>query len=444
MKREINLKNVKGSYDYNPREQRIRNYIQDTLRKVFEEYGYQPLETPILCYYDLLAGKYDETNDLLNEIYKLSDQGERKLGLRYDLTVPFAKYIAITKDIRLPFKRYEMGKVFRDGPVKVGRDREFMQCDVDVVGLDGNLIEAELLSVWFRGYNDMGIEVYIKYNSRNLMRGLIQNEIPDLTEDDIDRVVTVIDKLDKLKKEELTTELISVGVPSIEVADKLLGYFEKSLDELYELFKDTENEMLKKGLEELVNLRDILSDTDLNDVCVFAPSLARGQDYYTGNVFEVYAKNGEVTCSIGGGGRYDKMVTDFIDDGNLYPAVGVSFGLSSIYEILKMRDEFKNSAPVDVFIIPLDSEGSNTASIESLNIACSMRALGYRVDVEFTGKKLKKSFEYANRENIPYVIVIGEDEVKNGKFKLKNMETGEETEIDRSDISTIDDVIKNK
>lgn len=441
MKREINLKNVKGSYDYNPREQRIRNYIQDTLRKVFEEYGYQPLETPILCYYDLLAGKYDETNDLLNEIYKLSDQGERKLGLRYDLTVPFAKYIAITKDIRLPFKRYEMGKVFRDGPVKVGRDREFMQCDVDVVGLDGNLIEAELLSVWFRGYNDMGIEVYIKYNSRNLMRGLIQNEIPDLTEDDIDRVVTVIDKLDKLKKEELLTELISVGVPSIEVADKLLSYFEKSLDELNDLFKDTENEMLKKGLEELINLRDILRETDLEEACIFSPSLARGQDYYTGNVFEVYAKNGEVTCSIGGGGRYDKMVTDFIDDGNAYPAVGVSFGLSSIYEILKMRDEFKNSAPVDIFIIPLDSECSNAASIESLNIACSLRALGYRVDVEFTGKKLKKSFEYANRENIPYVIVIGEDEVKNGKFKLKNMETGAETEIDIKDLSAIEDVI---
>ncbi len=171
MKRKISLMNVKGSYDYSPNEQRIRNYIQDTLKKIFEEYGYKPLETPILCYYDLLAGKYDETNDLLNEIYKLTDQGDRKLGLRYDLTVPFAKYIALEKDIRLPFKRYEMGKVFRDGPVKTGRDREFMQCDVDVVGLSGCLIEAELISVWLKGYSALGIEVYIKYNSRNLMRG---------------------------------------------------------------------------------------------------------------------------------------------------------------------------------------------------------------------------------------------------------------------------------
>ncbi len=442
MKREINLKNVKGSYDYNPREQRIRNYIQDTLRKVFEEYGYSPLETPILCYYDLLAGKYDETNDLLNEIYKLTDQGERKLGLRYDLTVPFAKYIAITKDIRMPFKRYEMGKVFRDGPVKTGRDREFMQCDVDVVGLEGNLIEAELLSIWYRGYNDMGIEIYIKYNSRNLMRGLIQNEMPDLTEDDIDRVVTVIDKLDKLEKGELLTELVSVGVPSTETAEKLLSYFEMSLDELNQKFASTSNEMLKKGLDELISLRDILKETDLEDVAVFSPSLARGQDYYTGNVFEVYAKNGELTSSIGGGGRYDKMITDFIDDGNVYPAVGVSFGLSSIYEILKKRDEFKSKSPLDLYIIPLNGENSNKATIESLNVACAIRALGYKVDIEFTDKKLKKCFEYANKENIPYVIVIGEDEIAKGVYKVKNMATGEEKEIRKAALDDIEDIIQ--
>ena len=171
MKRKIELKNVKGTYDYLPNEQRIRNFINDTLKDIFEKYGYQPLETPILCYYDLLAGKYDETNDLLNEIYKLSDQGKRNLGLRYDLTVPFAKFITITKDLKMPFKRYEIGKVFRDGPVKTGRDREFIQCDVDVVGIQGQMIEGELISLFIEGYKKLGIDVVVRYNSRKSMSG---------------------------------------------------------------------------------------------------------------------------------------------------------------------------------------------------------------------------------------------------------------------------------
>ncbi len=434
MKRKISLMNVKGSYDYSPNEQRIRNYIQDTLKKIFEEYGYKPLETPILCYYDLLAGKYDETNDLLNEIYKLTDQGDRKLGLRYDLTVPFAKYIALEKDIRLPFKRYEMGKVFRDGPVKTGRDREFMQCDVDVVGLSGCLIEAELISVWLKGYSALGIEVYIKYNSRNLMRGLIK-EMNITSEDQITDIVTVIDKMDKITRDELLDELEVQGLPKSS-GEKLLDYLSKSLEELTDTFKDTENAELAQGLKELNELKTCLEEIGLKDYVVFSPSLARGQDYYTGNVFEVYAKNGELSCSLGGGGRYDKMITDFIEDGETYPAVGVSFGLSTIYEILKARDEFKNSSLIDIFIIPM---GTDTAS---LKIANSLRDMGYKVDVEMTGKKLKKSFEYANRENIPYVIVIGESEIENNELTVKNMSTGLEEKININTLEDIKNIIK--
>lgn len=429
MKKEISLKNVKGSYDYLPEEQKIRNYIKDTLKEVFEEYGYKPLETPILCYFDLLAGKYDENNDILNEIYKLSDQGGRKLGLRYDLTVPFAKCIALSKDLRLPFKRYEIGEVFRDGPVKVGRDREFMQCDVDVVGLDGQLIEAELISVWLKGYSALGIDSYVKYNSRNLMRGLISQE-GITAEEDIDRVVTVIDKIEKMSREDLILELESIDVDS-DQANKLLGYFEMSLDELSAAFSDSDNEMLKKGLDELNKLREILIKIGISEDTVFSPSLARGQDYYTGNVFEVYAKNGELTCSIGGGGRYDKMVTEFIDDGNLYPAVGVSFGLSTIYEILRRRDEFKNSSLIDIYIIPMDT------GVECLRLANYIRSLGFRVDLEMQEKKLKKSFDFANREKIPYVIVIGETELKNKSFKIKDMNSGEETSIDMDNLEEL-------
>ena len=167
--KEMELRNVKGTTDYSPKEQYIRNYISDTLKSVFEKYGFKPLQTPLLCYYDLLALKYDEENDILKEVYKVSDQGNRNLALRYDLTVPFAKYIAINQNTKLPFKRYEIGEVFRNGPVKLGRDREFIQCDVDSVGIEGQLVEAEFIALYVEAYSKLGIDVVIKYNNRKFL-----------------------------------------------------------------------------------------------------------------------------------------------------------------------------------------------------------------------------------------------------------------------------------
>ena len=419
MKRKIELKNVKGTYDYLPNEQKIRNFINDTLKNIFEKYGYQPLETPIICYYDLLAGKYDESNDLLNEIYKLSDQGSRKLGLRYDLTVPFAKCIAISKELRLPFKRYEIGKVFRDGPVKTGRDREFIQCDVDVVGIQGQMIEAELISLFIEGYNKLGIDVIVKYNSRKLMSGLIVEQ--GISKNLISNVITIIDKLDKIDEKELLKEFNNLNINS-DVATSLLNIFKLDLKTLNEKYKNTNNELIQSGLNELNELESYIDE--YKDNVNFTATLARGQEYYTGNVFEVYSKNNELSCSLGGGGRYDNMITDFINDGNIYPAVGISFGLSTIFEILRKRDEFKNKSLIDIYIIPMNTKK------ESLSLANKLRNLGYKVDIEMNNKKVKKSFEFANKENIPYVIVLGEDEIKNKCFKLKNMTTGEEINID--------------
>lgn len=429
MKRKIELKNVKGTYDYLPNEQRIRNFINETLKQIFEKYGYQPLETPIICYYDLLAGKYDESNDLLNEIYKLTDQGKRKLGLRYDLTVPFAKCITITKDLRLPFKRYEIGKVFRDGPVKTGRDREFIQCDVDVVGISGQMIEAELISLFIEGYNRLGIDVIVRYNSRNLMSGLIIDQ--GISSELVSNVITIIDKLDKINENELLKEFNNLNIDNGKAID-LLNIFKFNLDELNKKYQNTTNELIKKGLFELNELESYISD--YKDKTKFIATLARGQEYYTGNVFEVYSKNNELSCSLGGGGRYDNMITNFINDGNMYPAVGISFGLSTIYEILKNKEEFKNKSLIDIYIIPMNTKK------ESLSLANKLRTLGYKVDLEMNYRKVKKCFEFANKENIPYVIVLGEDEIKNNYFNLKNMITGEQFKIDQ--IDQIKDIIK--
>lgn len=427
------IQNVKGGYDFLPKEQKIRNYINDVLRSTFEEYGYLPIETPILCYFDILAGKYDENNDILKEIYRLKDQGNRDLGLRYDLTVPFAKFIAINKnELRLPFKRYEINKVFRDGPVKVGRDREFTQCDVDVVGIKSTMIDAELVDLYVKAFKKLNIDIIIKINSRKLMGGLIKE--CNVSDELVSPVITIVDKIDKLTKDAFLEELITLGLEKRQ-ANKLLDYFKLDFDELKDLFKDTNNIDIKEGLEELTELFDYLEILDIASYCRFTSSLARGQDYYTGNVFEVYEANGKLTGAIGGGGRYDKMITEFIDDGEIYPAVGISFGLTSIFELLKNSEEFTNNNAIDIYIIPLGTEK------ESLNIASKLRALGIKVDIEMNNRKVKKSLDFCNKEGIPYVIIIGEDEIANRIVKLKNMIKGEEIPVSLDNLADIKDMI---
>jgi len=427
------IQNVKGGYDFLPKEQRIRNYINDILKETFERFGYQPIETPILCYFDMLAGKYDENNDILNEIYKLKDQGNRELGLRYDLTVPFAKFIALNKnEIKMPFKRYEINKVFRDGPVKVGRDREFTQCDVDVVGLSGEMIDAELISLYVDAFNKLQIPINIKYNSRKLMSGLIIEA--GIKEDLISPTITIIDKIDKLTEFELSTEFTNIGLTNEEIT-KLLEYFKLDLKELTRRFKVTNNLNLKEGIQELNNLTNYLKKLKISKYTTFTPSLARGQDYYTGNVFEVYETTGKLTGAIGGGGRYDKMITEFIDDGNIYPAIGISFGLTSIFALLKDREDLNKESNIDIYIIPMNTK------VESLKLANELRSLGYKIDIEMEDKKLKKSLDYCNKEQIPYVIILGEDEITNKEFKIKNMFTREEKVIKMNNIAKIKEMI---
>lgn len=430
----MKIQNVKGGYDFLPKEQKIRNYINEVLKETFMEYGYGSIETPILCYLDMLVDKYDENNDLLKEIYKLSDQGGRELGLRYDLTVPFAKFIALNKNnISMPFKRYEIAKVFRDGPVKVGRDREFTQCDADVVGIEGQFIEAELLSLYINAFKKLGIDIIIKYNNRNLMRGLIKET--GVSEEQISKVITILDKMNKITEAELRTYLIEIAIENEQI-DKLLMLFKMDVDKIKDMLKDSTNEELTLGIKEIDTLKGYIEKIGYSEICKVDLTLARGQDYYTGNVFEVYDKSGYLTSSIGGGGRYDKMVTEYINDGEVYPAVGISFGLTSIYEILKTRDDFKNTSDIKFYIIPMGVD------MEALSLANTLRSYGYNVDVEMKGRKLKKSLDFANRENIPYVIIVGEDEVKSGKVTVKDMINQNNFEIDLKNPEKVKEIVK--
>ena len=422
---EIELRNIKGTNDYLPKEQILRNKIINKLSNVFEKYGYLPLETSILCYYDLLASKYAGGAEILKEVYTLEDQGKRKLGLRYDLTVPFSKVIAANKDISLPFKRYEIGKVFRDGPVKLGRNREFYQCDVDVCGIDGRLIEAELLTMAIKGYKELGIDVYIEWNNRKLLSGLI-NEC-NIPEEITSRVILSVDKLAKIGEDGVREELKEYDIDNTKL-DKLFSYFKLNIDELKEQFNNTDNLLLQEGLNEVIELSSYIEKLGLNE-CIFTPYLARGLEIYTGVVWEVFDKKKRITSSIGAGGRYDKIITNFINNGNSYPAIGMTFGLAPIYEILNMENDNKDSL-YDLLIIPMNT------NIESLNLANILRENGVKVIIEMK-KKLNKSLDWANRNNIPYVIILGEDEINTGKIKIKNMKESSNIEVDLNDIEKI-------
>lgn len=417
----INTQNLKGVTDYYGKEQLIRNKIINILKNTFENYGYSPLDSSVLYNYDVLAYKYQEGAEILNEMYTLTDQGNRKVGLRYDLTIPFCKIIANEKDLRLPFRRYEIGKVFRNGPVKLGRCREFYQCDIDVVGIDGTNIELEQMMLVLNIFEKLDIDIVIKWNNRKLMSSLIK--YVGIKEEQVDLVIGVIDKLEKLEKAELLKEFKNINIEE-SLVEKLLDIFTKDINYYNSL--NLEDELYVEAIKEINEINNNLIKLNIDFKTKFTPTLARGLSIYTGTVFEFYDKDLRLTCSLGGGGRYNKIITDFISDGNIYPAVGLSFGLEPIYTILK--EKYGKETLINAYIIPLDTE------LECIKLADKLRRNNVNVLVELNKRKVKKCFEYANKENFKYVIVVGSDEIENGFYTIKNMEDGTQQNVSEEEL----------
>ncbi|MCM3722830.1 histidine--tRNA ligase [Solibacillus isronensis] len=414
--KKMDYQNVRGTQDYLPSQEVIRRNIRRTLEDTFILYGCKPLETPILNYTKLMASKYAGGAEILKEMYTLTDRGERDLALRYDLTIPFAKVIAMNPQLSMPFKRYEIGKVFRDGPIKAGRFREFTQCDVDVVGIESQSAEAELMMMTIDAFNKLNIEMVIQFNNRKLLAGLLQFfEVPQTK---INSVILILDKMEKIDQITLLKELEEQNLlPStIEFikqflnANPTLAYFEQ-----YRM----ENELIKQGYEELVELLDYLQVLNVGESCVFNPFLARGLEIYTGTIYELFLKDGAIKSSIGGGGRYDNAIGGLIGSEEKISTVGISFGLDVIYTAMEQRENNANQSLVDIYIIPLNKEK------EALRIAWQLRQQGNRVEVELSGKKLRKAMEKANRENIRKVVILGENEIQRGRYELKDMKTGD-------------------
>ncbi len=411
----VDTSNLKGTEDYYGKEQLIRNYIIDIIKNSFDNYGYLPLDTAILNSYDILAYKYQDGAEILTEVYKLTDQGNRNLGLRYDLTIPFCKFIANQKELRLPLRRYEIGKVFRNGPVKPGRMREFYQCDADVVGVDGNDIEIEQMIMAITTYQKLGIEPIVKWNNRKLMSSLIGYIDSNI---DKDIVIGIIDKMEKISKEELLKEFNKANIKE-DIANQILDIFNKDIDYYNSL--NIEDDLFKEAIKEINYINDKFNYLELSNNTRFTPTLARGLSIYTGTVFEFFDKEERLKCSIGGGGRYNKIITNFINDGNIYPAVGLSFGLEPIYTIIK--DKLENKSNIDIYIVPMED------NIEGIKLATKLRKNNLNVLVELNKKKLNKCFEYADKSNIKYIIILGSEEIENKVYTIKNMQTREQLKL---------------
>ena len=415
------IRNLKGVTDFDPAVMTLRNHITDILRRNFELYGYQPLDTAMLNYHDLLTYKYGEQAEIVKEIYALSDQGARDLGLRFDLTVPFCKYIALNRSLKLPFKRYEIGKVFRNGPVKAGRLREFIQCDVDVVGDGSREIEVELLELAITCYLQLGITPQIQIGHRQILTGLLQALGVTANHD---AIIGVLDKIKKITREETLTEL-GKYLPS-EKSIKLLESVALDLPALEKLLPNN------LGIAEIKALWAQLDALNLAKYCVFTPSLARGLNVYTGVVWEVFDGQGRYTSSLGGGGRYDQIITNFVGSGVAYPAVGLSFGLEPITTLLTATQK---TNPIKLLIIPMDTAPQCHA------LANQLRALGIPTMLWTAKPKVGKALEYAAATQIICATVIGADEINSGHLRIKNMRTGEQTDFALNNISVLVDYL---
>ena len=426
----MQLNTPKGMRDIPPEEKIIRNDITNKLRNIFELYGFVPLETPLLERYDILSAKYTANAEILNETFKLQDQGKRELGLRYDLTVPFARYIGSNPAMKMPFKRYQMGKVFRDGPIKAGRAREFWQCDVDIVGTKSMIADAECINIFQRGFKELKLDVTIEINNKKLLNGILKScEVPQGL---WGIAITEIDKIKKVGMETVVKELNNQGIGN-EATTRLveiLGTQGTNFEKLESIKTLCDNEESAEGIKELQELLLLINDSNVE----LSLGLARGQAYYTGTLIEVFLKKGKITSSLGGGGRYDTLISNYLESKKEYPAVGVSFGIEPIsLALTKSIEQVANVSTV--FIVSMDTNE------ESMKVAEQLRNENINVEMDLMGRNMGKNMKYILNKKIPWLIVIGSDEVKQKKVSLKNLESGENEVIS---VTEAINAIKNK
>lgn len=430
----------KGTRDFSAAVVQKRHYIFNTLKQVFEKYGFAPIETPTIENLATLTGKYGDEGDqllfkILNRGDKLSKnlakvdssedsfvarksfENQQELALRYDLTIPFARYVAQHRnDIAFPFKRYQIQPVWRADRPQRGRYREFYQCDVDIVGSNSLINEVDLISIYDEGFTALKVPVTIKVNNRKVFQAM--SELANIG-DNFMPMTIAIDKLDKIGKDGVQTELEKAGI-NVEAIETIFKFLDcESISELSSLVE--ENEVGQKGVAELQYIFDKVEQLGFTNDIAFDITLARGLNYYTGCIFEVQAK-GVKMGSIGGGGRYDNLTGGFgLKD---ISGVGVSFGADRIYDVMEELNLFPDftTSSAQILFISMDE----SAFDYGFSCVAQLRKEGISSELYPDLAKPKKMFKYADTRQYPFVAILGQEEVTANKVTLKNMSTGEQ------------------
>ncbi len=436
-----------GTRDFSAEQVAKRRHIFNIIQSVFERYGYQPLETPVMENMSTLSGKYGEEGDRL--LFRILNQGDFmkdfqpeanlkqkaahlcKRGLRYDLTIPFARYVAMNHhQLVMPYKRYQIQPVWRGDSPQRGRYREFYQCDVDVVGSKSMLNEAELLQIYDEAFSELKIAVRLHLYNRKLLQAL--SEVLQKPEKLIELTVS-IDKYDKIGWLGVAKELAEEGFAEqeLQLVELYLSHNKGSNQEKMTFLSNFfgENASGREGLTEIANVFEFLEGVPFQNEIVLDISLARGLTYYTGCIFEVKAVNAQIG-SLGGGGRYDNL-TALFGLPNI-TGVGVSFGAERIYDVMQELNLFPETLQTgtEVLLASFDAFSLRYA----VPLAKKLRAAGIRVEVFADESKIKRKFEYADRKKIPFVIVIGSDEMETGLLTVKDLNTGEQSKLNTEQI----------
>lgn len=434
---KVEPRTLAGFMELLPEEQVVFNHMRDVIRHSYEMFGFLPLDTPIIEYSDVLLAKAGGETE--KQIYRFT-RGDTDLSLRFDLTVPLAKFVAQNLyQLSFPFRRYQIGKVFRGERPQKGRYREFYQCDIDIIG-DGELSilnDAEIPSVIYTTFKNLGFEKFtIRVNNRKVLGGFF--EALGYKELIVD-ILRIIDKVEKIGYDAVREELIKIGVAESSI-EKIIefvaikGSNEEVIEKLYSLGID--NEQFNLGVEELKIVSENAETFGLpKENYKIDLTIARGLDYYTGTVYETVLDDYPQIGSVCSGGRYDNLA-EFYTDKKL-PGVGISIGLTRLYYQLKqagiLNTVAKNMAKV--MIVPMLEDIK-----PCIKLASDLREKGVNTEIYYNKKSMKGKFNYANKLGIPYVIVIGEDEIKNGTVALKNMETGEQQNVP-NDIEKIIEIV---
>lgn len=441
----------KGTRDFSPVEMMKRNYIFDTIRSVYKTYGFLPIETPAMETMQTLMGKYGEEGDRL--IFKILNSGDFKSGveasefaensslalankfcekaLRYDLTVPFARFVVMHRnELQLPFKRYQIQPVWRADRPQKGRYREFYQCDADIVGSTSLLNEVELVQIIDTVFSKFGINITIKLNSRKILSGIAEiigkpDKIVDIT--------VAIDKLEKIGIENVNAELAEKGLSEAEIqAIQPIILLQGSNEEKLQSLRQTlaTSEIGQKGIDEMEYIFSMLKNVNAKAVLQLDLTLARGLNYYTGAILEVKANDVEMG-SICGGGRYDNLTGIFGMPG--LSGVGISFGADRIYDVLNQLDAYPKDTKEATKLLFVNF--GETEVLYILPIIAKLRAEGYACELYPDSAKMKKQMQYANDRQIPFVAIVGGDEIAQNKVLIKNMATGEQELVDKDAVA---------